>query len=669
MKQYNSATLTGPVLLILIILLTVPARLSIISISAQTKDPARVLSHPEIKSLPSREKRWALIIGVNNYGLKGAVNDAKALRNALVRYAGFPEGQVIVLTTDNPDSLPTQHNILVRLDELSRTVPTDGLFLFSFSGHGKTVQDNAYLIPSDGRMTSINRLLRDFSIDVSRIKEAIEEMRIKQVLMFIDACRDRIEGTSRGSETESLTPVMSRGLNVDEANKDVEAFATLYATHLGESAYEYYDQDTQEWRGYFGKAIEEGLSGKAANEKGEVTLASLVRYLDEFVPMRSYRNEGIRQRPWNISSGYNYADLVLAMAPRILATTWWFGFKEVAKSVAQYEFVGKFSGDLAPVKLKEKWGLIDKTAKLVIPLKYDCVIRVANGPIPVCVKEKWTFVNERREELFPPKYDEVYPFSEGVAAVRLNEKWGYIDTTGKVIIPVKYDEAAQCSEGLLGVKINDRFGFIDKTGRTVIGFAYSDVQPFSEGLAAVASADNNNLGQHKFIDKSGRVVIASEYDGAGTFSEGLVVVGFADDSRATDTKEGLFIPNNQGFIDKIGRVVVQIKYHEAEPFSEGLAVVARDNKQGFIDKFGREVVPLRYDIDKCGCGQSSFSGGIARVTLNGKVGFINNRGKEIIPVKYDDVWCEAFRNEGLIGVELNGKRGFVDLTGNEYFEF
>ncbi|HET6975229.1 MAG TPA: WG repeat-containing protein [Pyrinomonadaceae bacterium] len=668
MKQYSLATVTVPVFLILIILLAVPAGLIVMGVSAQTKDPARVLSHPEIKSLPSKEKRWALIIGVNNYGLKGAVNDAKALRNALVKYAGFPDGQVIMLTTDNPDGLPTQHNILVRLDELSRTVPTDGLFLFSFSGHGKTVQDNAYLIPSDGRMTNIDRLLRDFSIDVTRIKEAIEEMRIKQVLMFIDACRDRIEGTSRGSETESLTPVMSRGLNVDEANKDVEAFATLYATHLGESAYEYYDQDTQEWRGYFGKAIEEGLSGKAANEKGEVTLASLVRYLDEFVPMRSYRNEGIRQRPWNISSGYNYADLVLAIAPKTLATTPWLGFKEVATRVTQYEFVGKFSGDLAPVRLKEKWGLIDKTGKLVIPLKYDCAVSVSKGPIPVCVKEKWTFVDERKKELFPPKYDEVYSFSEDVAAVRLNQKWGYIDTAGKVIVPVKYDEAGQCSEGLLSVKINDRFGFIDKTGRTVIGFEYADVQPFSEGLAAV-EADNNNLGEYNFIDKTGRVVIASEYNGAGTFSEGLVAVGLADVSREEDTTAGLFIPNNLGFIDKTGRVVVQIKYHKAEPFSEGLAVVVRDNRLGFVDKFGKEVIPLRYEEEKCGCGESSFSGGIARVTLNGKVGFINNRGKEIIPVKYDDVWCEAFRNEGLIGVALNGKRGFVDLTGNEYFDF
>ena len=267
---------------------------------AQQQDSPRLLSHPEVKTLPSKEKRWALIIGVDNYGLKGAVNDARALKSALVRYAGFPDKQVVLLTTDNPDSLPTQRNIVIELDRLSRTVPTDGLLLFSFSGHGQTIQDNAYLIPSDGEMTKVKRLLRDLSIDVARIKEAIEEMKIKQVLMFIDACRDRIEGPGRASASEPLTPVMSGGFSLDTANQDVEAFATLYATRVGESAYEYFDEPTREWRGYFGRATEEALSGEAANDKGEVTLASLVKYLEDRVPVRSYRKEGIRQIPWLI---------------------------------------------------------------------------------------------------------------------------------------------------------------------------------------------------------------------------------------------------------------------------------------------------------------------------------------------------------------------------------
>src|SRR6267154_1619101 len=62
-----------------------------------------------VKAWPSKAKRWALVIGVDQYrdgqinALKGSVNDAHNLASALVRYAGFPQDQVIVLTTDQPD--------------------------------------------------------------------------------------------------------------------------------------------------------------------------------------------------------------------------------------------------------------------------------------------------------------------------------------------------------------------------------------------------------------------------------------------------------------------------------------------------------------------------------------------------------------------------------------
>src|ERR1700754_2429753 len=314
MKRHRLTILTLTALLIFAALLETSSRLSVVRVSAQKQETSRLLAHPEVKILPSKEKRWALIVGVDNFGLKGAVNDAKAMKHVLVRYAGFPEKQIILLTTDDLDNLPNRSNILGELDELSRTVPPDGLFLFSFSGHGKTVENSAYLIPSDGRMTNVNKLLRDFSIEVTRVREAIEDMKVRQVVMFIDACRDMTEG--RGSEAERLTSTMNRSFSFDETNRDIQAFVTLYATSLGESAYEYFDDETKQWRGYFNRAIEEALSGRAGNDKGEVTLANLVKYLNEAVPIRSYRIRGVRQTPWQNSNGYRESELVLAMAPR-----------------------------------------------------------------------------------------------------------------------------------------------------------------------------------------------------------------------------------------------------------------------------------------------------------------------------------------------------------------
>lgn len=86
-----------------------------------------------VSALPAKAKRWALVIGVDTYkdaqinSLHGAANDAKLLANALVAYAGFPQDQVILLATEQPDERqPTRVNILRRLSNLASVVRCGG---------------------------------------------------------------------------------------------------------------------------------------------------------------------------------------------------------------------------------------------------------------------------------------------------------------------------------------------------------------------------------------------------------------------------------------------------------------------------------------------------------------------------------------------------------------
>src|SRR5262245_37870664 len=84
---------------------------------------ARPAGH--VNTLPEKSKRYALIIGVDKYAdssispLDGASNDAKALAGALIRHAGFPDDQVILLASDQPPQRqPTREEILLRLSNL-----------------------------------------------------------------------------------------------------------------------------------------------------------------------------------------------------------------------------------------------------------------------------------------------------------------------------------------------------------------------------------------------------------------------------------------------------------------------------------------------------------------------------------------------------------------------
>src|SRR5260370_14669073 len=116
---------------------------AVIFAQAQTQSRQLQRQTDSVNTWPSKAKRWALIIGVAQYrdgqinALKGSLNDAHTLADALVRYAGFPQDQVIVLTIDQPEERqPTRINILTYLSNLASLVRKDGLLLVSFAVHG-----------------------------------------------------------------------------------------------------------------------------------------------------------------------------------------------------------------------------------------------------------------------------------------------------------------------------------------------------------------------------------------------------------------------------------------------------------------------------------------------------------------------------------------------------
>src|SRR5258708_22029150 len=278
--------------------------------------PAPVSQGDQISALPVSAKRWALVIGVDKYTdpqispLKGSDNDARLIANALVRYAGFPQDQVILLSTDQPaERQPTRVNILRRLSNLSTAVPKDGLLLVSFAGHGMERSGQAFLLPSDAQISDQISFLEETAISMNRVKERIKETGVSQVVVLLDACRN-----DPGGRAAAINPPSSsytNAFNFDVRNRGVQAFATVYATCIGQRAYEY----TEKKQGYFSWAVVEGLKGGAANDKGEVTLSQLVKYVQDTVPKRLAIDLGStkQQRPFAMIEGYRADELVVAV--------------------------------------------------------------------------------------------------------------------------------------------------------------------------------------------------------------------------------------------------------------------------------------------------------------------------------------------------------------------
>lgn len=215
------------------------------------------------------------------------------------------------------------------------------------------------------------------------------------------------------------------------------------------------------------------------------------------------------------------------------------------------EYLGKFSEGLAPMKLKGKFGFIDRTGKFVIQPKYDVADSFSEGLARVAIKKderyKWGFIDKTGKERTAIQFDDAGNFSEGLACVGVGELFGFINPDGNFVINPKYDFAGDFQEGLAPVH-NIKFGFIDKSGNMVIPQQFDIAHGFSEGLAAVAQDPGNGSPVWGFIDKEGNFVIEPQYDdvgaeyGPGSFRNGLAIVE---------------VGKYTGYVNKVGKMVWQ----------------------------------------------------------------------------------------------------------------
>ncbi|HVZ98378.1 MAG TPA: WG repeat-containing protein [Chitinophagaceae bacterium] len=140
----------------------------------------------------------------------------------------------------------------------------------------------------------------------------------------------------------------------------------------------------------------------------------------------------------------------------------------------EYSIASGFSEGLAAVAVFEGneiiWRYIDATGReaIVCNRKGIFAYPFSGGFARILLKDenKWGLIDKAGKELVPPKYDEIGDFSEGMAAVKLNDKYGYIDTTGKEVIQCKYNYAGPFRlGGGLVMTSDNKMLHVDKTGK------------------------------------------------------------------------------------------------------------------------------------------------------------------------------------------------------------
>ena len=179
-----------------------------------------------------------------------------------------------------------------------------------------------------------------------------------------------------------------------------------------------------------------------------------------------------------------------------------------------------FKEGLAAVATHSGHGFIDKTGRFISTKRYVQVDSFSDGLAAVAEgrwqEAKYGFINKTGEVVIPlrldPRQDQMESmilsrFTEGLAPVMFGKLYGYIDHKGNTVIPAIFRDAGPFSEGLANVTTADgQRGYIDKSGLFVIKLTSGRGGVFHDGLAtlAVEIAGRTKWG---YIDRTGKTII------------------------------------------------------------------------------------------------------------------------------------------------------------------
>ena len=235
-------------------------------------------------SFTSVRKRWALLIGINNYddtvfgSLHVCVKDVEAVSRHLVS-GGFDQEHTCLIT-DSSNIPPVRLNILTTLKSIADATAPDDLLFFYFSGHGIEENGESYLVPQDVNQV----IMRDSAVSISRVKEIMIEAPARAKVIVLDACHSGAKISGKGDKRMS-------DAFVRRVFEEAEGITILSSCKQGELSYELPTRDHSVFTHFFLKALE-GESDR--DGKGFVTVQDANLYIVDRVKQWAAQNKHVQ---------------------------------------------------------------------------------------------------------------------------------------------------------------------------------------------------------------------------------------------------------------------------------------------------------------------------------------------------------------------------------------
>ncbi|ASS48370.1 MAG: hypothetical protein A3D31_08600 [Candidatus Fluviicola riflensis] len=136
---------------------------------------------------------------------------------------------------------------------------------------------------------------------------------------------------------------------------------------------------------------------------------------------------------------------------------------------------GAFVGNYAKVLKGDKFGLIDRAGKVIIPFQYTNMGDVGTL-IAVQKGGKWGYVDLTNKMLIQPTYEYAETFVDGLGIVELLTLQGAINAKGQVVIPLEHTEVKRLDKGHYLVSRGSKYGVYSDKGELLVPMEYGQIR-------------------------------------------------------------------------------------------------------------------------------------------------------------------------------------------------
>ena len=213
-------------------------------------------------------------------------------------------------------------------------------------------------------------------------------------------------------------------------------------------------------------AVVSGKVGTLDSENFTTKLPCAYDYLSDFAPRMKITNGVLTEQRLAVCRLNGKYGIVNSEGKQIQPM----GFDELRKGVSDpsiKELPDMGSARDLHVRIGDKWGILTADGEQLAEVKFDSVGVFHDGLAVVKAAERYGYIDRSGAIVIPIQWMAAYDFSEGLAALRVDKKhFQFINTAGTVVIKSKkYDSVGRFRNGICRVVKGGKVKWIDTRGK------------------------------------------------------------------------------------------------------------------------------------------------------------------------------------------------------------